>query len=538
MNAILGTFRLLLCSGLVLLTAGALFSIPQGDTTKAKSKKVTNEFKLVTGAPVIIDSDTLFFIKYSEPKQSAQVKAGRLSGKLIALRDVFKPFRDSLTVLGDSTLSSVFYNENILFNISAKEAYHHGTSPELLAEEWKEIIEKKFRNQLGQEETMVQYLISAGIIIAALLLMHFFLRFLFRRLNKYIASKQSQYLKGIKIRDFELMDSDDQLEAIYKITWLIRVILLLILAYLVFPVIFSLFPATEPIAFQLLGFVADPALGILHGFLNYLPKLFTIIVIIWVVRFILKYLKSLAKRIEYGRIKISGFFPDWASTTYFLVRIMIIALALVMIFPYLPGAQSDVFKGVSVFIGVIFSLGSTTVVGNLVSGLVITYMRPFKMGDRIRIGEVEGEILQKTAFVLRLKTSKNEYITIPNSNVLASHITNYNRSISEGGVLLYREVTIGYDVPWREVHELLINAALKIEYLEQEPKPFVLQKALGDFSVCYQINAYCKKPLYKDLIYSLLHQEIQDAFKEANIEILSPNYMATRDGSGSTVPKK
>ena len=207
-----------------------------------------------------------------------------------------------------------------------------------------------------------------------------------------------------------------------------------------------------------------------------------------------------------------------------------------MIFPYLPGAQSAVFKGVSVFIGVIFSIGSTSVVGNLVASLVLTYMRPFKIGDRIRVGDIEGEIVEKTAFVLRIKTPKNEYITIPNSNVMSSHITNFNRSEDEGGVILFSDITIGYEVPWRKVHEMLLKAALMTEDLENEPEPFVLQKELGDFSVNYQINAFSKRPLYKDLINSRLHQNIQDIFSEEGIEILSPNYMAQRDGNTSTVP--
>jgi small-conductance mechanosensitive channel len=334
------------------------------------------------------------------------------------------------------------------------------------------------------------------------------------------------------------MDSNDELELIYKLTFILRVILMLILASTLFPLIFSLFPATEEVANQLIGLVISPLTSFGMAILNYIPNLFAIFIIVYVVRIILKYLKIASQRIERGRLKINGFYPEWSKTTFDVVKVLIIALSFVMLFPYLPGAQSDVFKGVSVFIGVIFSLGSTSIIGNLVAGLVLTYMRPFKIGDRIKIADVEGEIVEKTAFVIRVKTPKNEYITIPNSNVQSSHITNYNRSMSEGGVILFTEITIGYDVPWRKVHKLLLKAADMTPDLEKKPEPFVLQKELGDHSINYQINGFTKRPLYKDLINSLLHQNIQDIFIESEIEILSPKYVASRDGSGITIPKE
>ncbi|MCT4624680.1 MAG: mechanosensitive ion channel family protein, partial [Schleiferiaceae bacterium] len=347
--------------------------------------------------------------------------------------------------------------------------------------------------------------------------------------------KGGKYLNGIRFKDFEVMDADDELDMVLKLVAIVRIVFMLIIAYIVFPVIFSLFPATEFIAAKLISWVYTPFSNFINGVVEYIPNLFTIVVIVLIVRTILKYLKLVAKKVEYGKIKIKGFYPDWARTTFDIVKVLIVTLSFVMIFPYLPGAQSDVFKGVSVFIGIIFSIGSTSIVGNLVASLVLTYMRPFKIGDRIKVGEIEGEIIEKTAFVLRIKTPKNEYITIPNANVMNSHITNYNRSISEGGVILFSEVTIGYEVPWRKVHEMLLKAADMTEDLEKEPKPFVLQKELGDFSVGYQINAFSKRPLYKDLINSRLHQNIQDIFSKEGIEILSPNYMAQRDGNASTV---
>ena len=164
---------------------------------------------------------------------------------------------------------------------------------------------------------------------------------------------------------------------------------------------------------------------------------------------------------------------------------------IVTIFPYLPGSDSPIFKGMSVFLGVMFSLGSSSVVGNLVAGYVITYMRPFVIGDRIKIGDLVGDVVEKTAFVTRIKTPKKEFITIPNSNILSSHVVNYSTSKHEdGGIVLHTTVTIGYDVPWKKVHELLIKSAVEVESILLNPAPFVLQTSLDDFYVSYQLNAH------------------------------------------------
>ena len=233
---------------------------------------------------------------------------------------------------------------------------------------------------------------------------------------------------------------------------------------------------------------------------------------------------------------MSGFYADWAMPTYSIVRFLLYAFMFVLIFPYLPGSDSNIFKGVSIFIGVLFSLGSTSAISNMIAGLVITYMRPFKIGDRIKIGDVTGDVLEKTMLVTRVRTIKNEIITIPNSSVLSGNTINFSSEAIEKGLIIYTTVTIGYDVPWKDMHKALIDAALRTEMLLNEPKPFVLQTSLDDFYVSYQINAYTKEASKQALIYSNLHQNIQDVCNERGIEILSPHYRAARDGNMTTIP--
>ena len=163
-------------------------------------------------------------------------------------------------------------------------------------------------------------------------------------------------------------------------------------------------------------------------------------------------------------------------------------------------------------------------------------MRSFTIGDRVKIGDVTGDVIEKTMLVTRVRTTKNEIISIPNSTILTSHIINFSSDAPDKGLILHTPVTIGYDAPWRQVHQLLIGAALATEFIEKEPKPFVLQTSLDDFYVSYQINAYTRAPNRQAATYSLLHQNIQDKFNEAGVEIMSPHYRAQRDGNQTTVP--
>lgn len=193
-------------------------------------------------------------------------------------------------------------------------------------------------------------------------------------------------------------------------------------------------------------------------------------------------------------------------------------------FPHLPGSSSEVFIGVTIFIGLLILLGSYLATSNIIAGLVITYMRPFKVGDRIKLGDITGDVIEKTLLITRLRTQNNEEITIPNSTILIGSTINYTALSKKEGLIIHTTVTIGYNSPWPQVHKALEEAAAKTEHLLKRPKPFVLQTKLDDFYVKYQINAYTREASKQATIYSSLHQNIQDKFKEAKIDIISPHY--------------
>lgn len=253
---------------------------------------------------------------------------------------------------------------------------------------------------------------------------------------------------------------------------------------------------------------------------------------------VLLLIKFFFSKIESGGIQITGFHKDWAEPTYHLVKLLIIVLTIIVIYPYLPGSKSPVFKGISVFIGVLFSLGSSSVMSNIISGVLLTYMRPFQPGDMVKISDTFGEVLEKNLLVTRIRNLKKVDITIPNSMVLNSHIMNFSFMAKREGIVLHTEITIGYDVPWRKVHQLLLEAAKASSYVLKEPEPFVLQTSLNDYHVTYELNVYTDQINAMPRVYSELHQFIQDKFNDAKIEIMSPQYTSLRDGEKITISEE
>jgi len=358
----------------------------------------------------------------------------------------------------------------------------------------------------------------------------------FSLIDRRIKTEKGKRLKGFKIQRVELFTASQLTGFLLVFSRYVRygVNILLVLIYLTS--VFSVFPQTRGVVSNILSSLLHSITKGWQGFVDYLPNLLNLAVIVVVLYYLLKFVRFIFNEIEKGTITFAGFHRDWAIPTYQLLRFVVIALGLVLAFPYLPGSGSPAFQGVSVFVGILFSLGSTSVVANIVSGIVLTYTRAFRVGDRVKIADTVGDIIEKGLLVTRVRTIKNVEITIPNGMVMGSHIINYSNVSQERGLILNTTITLGYDIPWRLVHEALIKAAQATDGILPEPRPFVLQTSLDDFYVSYELNAYTNQPNKMAPIYSELHQNIQDACNEAGIEILSPHYGALRDGNTSTIP--
>ena len=267
-----------------------------------------------------------------------------------------------------------------------------------------------------------------------------------------------------------------------------------------------------------------------------MPNLFFLAVIFVVAYYLSKFVKFMFREVSKGTVSLPGFYAEWAMPTYKIVRVLIVVFTIIVAFPYLPGSKSPAFQGVSIFFGLLLSLGSSSAISNVVAGTVLTYTRAFQLGDRVKIGDTTGDIVEKTLLVTRIRTIKNVDISVPNSMVLSSHIVNFSSSAKQNRLILHTSVTIGYDAPWRKIHELLISAAKSTENILPQPKPFVLQTALNDFYVSYEINAFTNQPHLMAQTYSELHQKIQDTFYEAGVEIMSPHIFGVRDGNRAAIP--
>ncbi len=361
---------------------------------------------------------------------------------------------------------------------------------------------------------------------------------LFPRLSEWLSTWGRASLPTLKVQRVELLSAAQVTEALLGVLQVVRFFVLAVLVYFYASSVLGFFPWTRRLSVELFGYVLSQVATIGGVFADSIPNLIAIAVIILVVRYILKIIHLFFRGIERGAITFSGFHRDWASPTYGIVRFLVIVFAAIACFPYIPGSQSEGFRGISVFLGLLISLGSAAAIGNIVAGVVLTYMRPFQLGDRVRIADTVGDVTEKTLLVTRIRTIKNVDITVPNSLILGAHIVNYSSaSLSPPPLILHTAVTIGYNAPWRTVHELLKKAAAATRNVLSDPEPFVLQTALNDFYVTYELNAYTGAPNQMTVTYSDLHQNIQDAFNEAGIEIMSPHYTQLRDGSQTTIPE-
>jgi small-conductance mechanosensitive channel len=299
----------------------------------------------------------------------------------------------------------------------------------------------------------------------------------------------------------------------------------------------SYFSATRHISAAVSRWLLSQVVAAGQGIVSYLPNLLIVLVIIAVTNLAVRLVRMVFGEIASGNLKIRGFYSDWAEPTEKLVRILIIILALIVVFPYLPGAKSPAFQGISIFLGVLISLGSSSAVANAVAGIILTYMRSFLVGDWVTIGDTLGEVTEKNLLVTRVRTPKEEIITLPNATVMSGAVKNYTALARSAGVIFYTTVTIGYNAPWRTVHQLLIDAGLATAHVLPQPQPFVLQRALNDFYVSYELNVYTAKPNLMLDIYSDLHRNIQDKFNQAGVEICSPHFSALRDGNSIAIPE-
>ena len=500
--------------------------------------KVDSLKTIFSGYPVVLADDTLFYVYAKIGSYPPEDRAIAISGRISKLADDYYFKEDSLIVVVSELSYDINYKDETITSISEPDAVWMNSTRESLAENYKAKIVSSIRKyqQLNSWPALIRDFAMAIVVLIVLALIIYSINRLFRWIKNKIEKQRGDKLKGFKIRGYEFLDTNRQLNVIFSLVRFIKWIIIILLIYFTLPVLFGIFPWTGGFAAKLISYFLDPVKHILISIWYYLPNFFTVIVLMIFFRYLLRVLNYFKNEIERGALKIPGFYVDWANPTFQIIRVLILAFALIIIFPYLPGSDSQIFKGVSVFLGVLFTFGSAGALGNVVAGLVLTYMRAYKIGDRVKIGDATGDVVEKSLLVTRIKTIKNEIVSIPNSTVMNSHTTNFSAEAKEHGLIIHTTVTIGYENPWRQIHDLLIKAALATDLIEKDPAPFVFQTSLDDFYVSYQINAYTRVANKQHVTYAVLHENIQDMFNEAGVEIMSAHYKYIRDGNQSTVP--
>ena len=504
-----------------------------------QKQRIDSLRKVTPGVPVVVEGDTLFYLYAKRGGHTPQQRAEMDAAAILELGKRFNLRPDSLYMESSDIVTDLMYDNKVIASFIDQDGLWENCTRDRLAAHNRKVIVDKLK-EMKDEHGLWQLGKRILYFVLVLVGQYFLFRltiWLFKKLKVRIQRLKDTKLKPFSIQDYELLDTQKQVNLLIFLSNLLRYIIMFLQLLLTVPLLFSIFPQTKSLAYQLFSYIWIPVKSIFTSVVEYIPNLFTIFVIWYAVKYLVRFVHYLANEVKSERLKIRGFYSDWAEPTFHIISFLLYAFMIAMIYPYLPGSKSGVFQGISVFVGLIVSLGSSTVIGNIIAGLVITYMRPFKLGDRIQLNETTGNVIEKTPLVTRIRTPKNEVVTIPNSFIMSSHTVNYSASAREYGLIIHSEVSIGYDIPWRQTHQLLIEAALNTPGVIDDPRPFVLETSLSDWYPVYQVNAYIKEADRLADIYSDLHQNIQDKFNEAGIEIMSPHYVATRDGSQSTIPK-
>ncbi|WOD41164.1 mechanosensitive ion channel family protein [Nodosilinea sp. E11] len=495
---------------------------------------------VVDGFPVVLDGEPLFYVRQGiAGVTTAEERAAIITQRVRAIATDSSLDPDTIRAEAEENQSVVLAGDTVLFTVRQEDVGSYGRShPELAAEAVARIQQGVVNYR--EQRSIRRIVTSLGMTILSTLAVFLVLRgilFGSSRLLTYIRRRRNADTLAIRIQSVQILGSGATSYLLGGLVRLLRPVLILLALYLYVPFVLSQFPATADFGDSLLQDMAFRLSLLAQGFVAYLPELAMIGVIALLTYYVIEFARQVI--IELGRHDVyPWFYPEWVQPTVRLAALLIVAIAMVIAGPYLPGFGSPAFQGISLFLGALLTLGSSSAVANALSGIILIYTRAFQLKDFIRIDDIVGEVEDKSLFVTRVLTPKQETVTIPNASVLNSNVINYSAICRESGghLLLYTTITLGYDLPWRKVHEVLIEAARATADIVLIPAPFVLQKALNDFNVSYELNAYTASPSKMPEIYSRLHQNIQDHCNAADIEILSPTFSALRDGNHSTIP--
>jgi small-conductance mechanosensitive channel len=497
--------------------------------TESMEAEPSGAFELVDTAPVVINGKVRFHV-VGVSAYPAERRAREIAKRIESLAQDPTYDAKTLRIEDADTWHQVLPHEGgkPIFRVLEADAEFEGVLRAVLAQTLVTSIAESIDDYRHDHKPAVLvknavYALASMVLLTALL---FGVFWGFRRLDGFLEGRVKLHTKKLETQSKRIFRGEQLLGVLHGALRILRLLVVIFLVYACANFVLSLFPQTRYAAHTLFQFVFAPLDDMAKAFINFIPDLVFLVAVFFIARYSLKLARGVFTAIDNKRLQIKGFEPEWGLPTYRLVRIGLIIFALVIAYPFIPGSESAAFKGISVLLGLLFSLGSTSVISNVIAGYTMTYRRAFRIGDRVKIGDTVGDVREMRVLVTHLRTPKNEEVVIPNSTILNGEVTNYSTMARDQGLILHTTIGIGYDVPWRQVEAMLLLAAGRTEGLLKDPKPFIRQKSLADFAVNYELNAYCGDASQMMELYTEMHRNIQDVFNENGVQIMSPAYEA------------
>jgi small-conductance mechanosensitive channel len=515
---------------IVALIAGALaFAAPAlAVEARAAEERPTKTAELeaeLPTAPVVIDGNVLFRVRGTSAFP-ADRRAAAIADRIAALAADRTVSADAVHPVETDIGTAIVAGGHRVMVVVDSDALLESVHPKVLTELFVRTIRKAvvdYRQARSREALLggAMYAGGATAILAALVAL---VIGLWRRAEGSLEARYHRRVQSVGIQSFQVVRAEQIWGALRRSLDGARALAIIVIGFVYLQYVLGLFPWTRGTGTRLVEYVLDPLGTMARGIVAVIPDLLFLAVLFLVTRYLLKVVHLFFASVGRGEVKFADFEPEWADPTYKLLRVAIVALTLVVAYPYIPGSGSEAFKGISIFIGIVFSLGSSSTIANMIAGYTMTYRRAFRLGDRVKISGTMGEVIAMRLQVTHLRTIKNEEVIIPNSTILSNEVVNYSSLARSRGLILHTTVGIGYETPWRQVEAMLLTAAEQTPGLMREPAPFVRQLALGDFAVTYEINGYCDNPHAMGAIYTVLHRSILDIFNEHGVQIMTPAY--------------
>jgi hypothetical protein len=452
---------------LVAQHAGAASTPPRGNVSATDPSGI--DAAESERAPVMLDGQVLFQV-HGLPAYPAKERAQAMSKRIEAIAADQSVATESLRVQEIEDRTRIMAGDGLVVGFVDSDGAAESSTRQFVAE--RALIKIRaviasYRNDRSPRVLLFNtaYALGATALLAIVLLV---IRGAFRKLDALAERRLKSRIEALEAQSHKLVQARQLRQALHGFLKGLYVLVLVVFGYIYLHYVFGLYPWTRPLAARLLAIFLDPLQAMGLGLLETLPGIAFVAVLVIVTRYVLRLTRLYFESVDRGTVKLARFDREWALPTYKIARLLIIAFAVVVAYPYIPGSSSEAFKGVSIFLGVVVSLGSSSVIANVMAGYTMIYRRAFKVGDRISIDNITGDVTETRLMVTHLRTIKNEEIVVPNSTIINSHVINYSTLARTRGLILHTTVGIGYETPWRQVEAMLRLAAERTPGLLKE----------------------------------------------------------------------